>query len=149
MLFRRQHQNRANTKSRWLRWGKGETLAFRRSRKRSTWYVTGSLTCSCSPFVTIPTGTVVMYFVYWIIYHLISVPLSVWSAGASADTWQHKRASAGEHHQWLWPGALQESPGSCIWRSGTELLHISQQCHSCIKLLLLLHSSVLPFLNDQ
>lgn len=34
---RHQPQNRANTKSRLLRWGRGGILAFRRNRKKSTW----------------------------------------------------------------------------------------------------------------
>lgn len=48
LIYRRQHQNRANTKSRWLRWERGVILAFRRSRKKSTWYIFNCPTFSCS-----------------------------------------------------------------------------------------------------
>lgn len=44
--------------------------------------------------------------------------LHIWSAGTQTDIQQHQRASAREHHQWLWPGAVQKSPSSCLWRSG-------------------------------
>lgn len=125
-FFRHQRQNRVDTKSRWLRWGRGETLAFRRSRKKSTWYITGTPTCSCSPAAVhftchYYTWHSIGISVYWIIYCLNCIPLSAWSTGASADTRQRQRASAGEHHQWLWPGAFQKSPGPRIWRSGKWL----------------------------
>lgn len=50
--------------------------------------------------------------------------VSICIAGASADVWQYKRASVGQHHQWLRPGAFQKSTGSCIRRSGERLFEI-------------------------
>lgn len=81
----------------------------------------GSLTRSrlsaarCKPLVCLRT---------WLRDVLLCSSVSICMAGAQADVWQHKRASVGQHHQWLWPGALQESTGSRIWRSGKRLFEI-------------------------
>lgn len=145
MNYRRRHQNRANTKSRWPRWGRGETLAFRRSRKKSTWYMTTIL--PSTTFVTATTGNPVLCPDLYLIPPYFS--FFIWTTGASADTWQHQGASAGEHHQWLWPGALQESPGPCIWRPGTGLFPI--YVNSSIRLLYISIISFFPpvHLNEQ
>lgn len=60
----------------------------------------------------------------WLHNALLRSSVSICIAGAQADVWQHKRASVGQHHQWLWPGALQESTGPCIRRSGERLFEI-------------------------
>lgn len=87
----------------------------------------------CTSFITITADTPVLCLHIGLYIVLALFLFLSGSTGASADTRQHQRASAGKHHQWLWPGALQESPGPCIWRPGNELFHVSVKSDSCIQ----------------
>lgn len=46
-----------------------------------------------------------MMFMFVIQQHVFIFDVS----GAQTDTWHNSRTTAGEHHQWLWSGALQKS----------------------------------------